>query len=813
MRHLLLPALTLALVVSPLLAARSQRGLKPPALSDPAAYSPPSDKEGLERAFLQTIYRLERRQTGAPEAEPLADAINSDLSKLREEEVLAVMRLFLASAHHYEGMEDATLAEELRRRHDERFSDRLRDFAILSGRMKETGRDSAAGRLFARVRALAGPGSAGLELSRRLAAADSENAAVLTRLASDLADTGDLRGSIAASERAIRLSTDASRAYTTLASAKYQLKEYSGANTAATAALALDPGDKVAFAIVTLTRERIPAAVQAAEGSALDMNDDLSRERHDAIGAQVPPSPGAAALARGLAEEARGALSGGDYIRAEDLASQALEKDPQNVTALFRRARARMRQERLGEALADTQRALELSPAVPNLTLLALHAQVLNRMGRSAQALAAAERVLSLKPASDKGISQALFQKSWGLAGIGDRKGAMRTLAQAARLNHRYVSYYQEANAVPEDQDIVLVFSSDWLQEASRGAEVAANEPAEGWGGMLKGKRPMVILGCSLAGGLLIAFGLLRAASAAGPTPVPSAPAPQPSNGLLAGTYRLGRRIGSGGMGLVFEAVDVNLERHVAIKKMREEICADPRERERFVREARTVAALKHPNIVEIHSVVGDATDIYLVFEHVDGHTVTEYLQAYQRIPLDQAVRVTMAVASALDYAHARGVVHRDLKPSNIMITREGVVKVMDFGIARQAKDSMSIMGSTDTVSGTPQYMSPEQEAGTVRSESDVFSLGVCLYEMVTGVLPFQGMGGNMSNVKSKRIYTPATSIVAGLPPGTDQVFDWALDPDPDRRCKTPLKFAQALQDLLQPRIGLLPPDSIKRDA
>ena len=782
--------------------------------SDPAAFIPPADAD-IERSFWDVVYRLERRQTGSAEADPLADAMRVEVAGLRAEERLAVMRLFLAAYHHYEGKEDGTLAEALRSRHDERFADRLRDFAILSRRLRETRSDSSAGQLFARVRALAGPGAPGLELSRRLAEADPANSAVLTRLAMDLADTGDLRGSVEAAQKAISVSSDSPRAHTVLASAKYQLREYAAANAAANEALSRDPGDKLAYNIVTLTQDRLPAAMQAPEISPLDMTDDPAAPRKDALGGSfAPPAPGAAAAARNLAEEARVSLRSGDYQRADDLATQALEKDPGSVAALFRRARARMRREQLDEAYSDTSKALEIMGSSPNANLLILHSSILNRLGRSAEGLAAAERALSLNPGSDRSVSGALFQKAWGLAGTGDRRGSLKTLAQAARLNQRYVPFYQEAKSQPEDQDLTLVFASDWLAQEAPPARQEEPAKAAGLGELLGPRRTMLILVFSLLGGGLIAFGFVRSALASRTVTaevvpgLPGAPAPA-ANGLLAGTYRLGRRIGSGGMGLVYEAMDVNLERRVAIKKMREEIGADPRERERFLREARTVAALKHPNIVEIHAVVGDGQDVYLVFEHVDGHTVTEYLQAYRRIPFDQAVRIVMGVSAALDYAHARGVVHRDLKPSNIMITREGVVKVMDFGIARQAKDTLSAMSSTETISGTPQYMPPEQEAGSVRGESDVYSLGVCLYEMVSGALPFQGVGVNMSINKAKRAYPALTHIVADLPPGTDQVMDWALDPDPERRLKTPQKFSQALQDLLQPRVGLKPPDQL----
>src|SRR6185369_4691166 len=128
----------------------------------------------------------------------------------------------------------------------------------------------------------------------------------------------------------------------------------------------------------------------------------------------------------------------------------------------------------------------------------------------------------------------------------------------------------------------------------------------------------------------------------------------------------------------------------------------------------------------------------------VDGRTVHDLVQRSGRLPVEAAARVTRAAADALTYAHSRGVIHRDMKPSNMMIDGAGLVKVMDFGIARMAKDAMTRYSMTNTVVGTPPYMAPEQEQGVVRKESDVYSLAICAYEMLTGKLPFIGMGAGM---------------------------------------------------------------------
>jgi serine/threonine-protein kinase len=274
---------------------------------------------------------------------------------------------------------------------------------------------------------------------------------------------------------------------------------------------------------------------------------------------------------------------------------------------------------------------------------------------------------------------------------------------------------------------------------------------------------------------------------------------PQPASaaglvgGLIRGQYSIVRQIGAGGMGMVFEGKDSSLGRRVAIKKMREELRLNARERERFIIEAKTVASLHHPNIVDIYAIAEEGDDVYLVFEYVDGKTVHDLVQSAGRLTPAESVAVTKAMGEALTYAHSRGVIHRDMKPSNVMKTASGQIKVMDFGIARMAKDAMTRYSMTNTVVGTPPYMAPEQEQGVVRKESDVYALAICAYEMLTGKLPFIGMGAGMLMNKINMSYIPPSRAIAGLPEALDEVFLKAFQADPEKRWRTPQEFTAAL--------------------
>jgi serine/threonine protein kinase len=216
----------------------------------------------------------------------------------------------------------------------------------------------------------------------------------------------------------------------------------------------------------------------------------------------------------------------------------------------------------------------------------------------------------------------------------------------------------------------------------------------------------------------------------------------------LGGRYRLEAQIGRGGMSTVYRAFDTVLERQVAIKLMHSEIAGDSDQLERFRREARAVAQLKHPHIVTVIDAgereaqddpgAIDAGTPYIVLEHVEGETLKELIRRDGPLEIPTVLAYAVEIARALDAAHDRGIVHRDVKPQNVLLSSEGGAKITDFGIARTlSEEGLTIDGR---VLGTTDYVSPEQALGQpVTGQSDVYSLGVVLYEMLTGVVPFKG--------------------------------------------------------------------------
>src|SRR6266702_4358837 len=207
---------------------------------------------------------------------------------------------------------------------------------------------------------------------------------------------------------------------------------------------------------------------------------------------------------------------------------------------------------------------------------------------------------------------------------------------------------------------------------------------------------------------------------------------------ILAGRYEVGRLLGAGGMAEVYEGHDRLLARRMAIKILLAQYAHDPAFLERFRREAQAAASLSHPNIVSVFDTGSEGDTWFIVMELVAGNTLRDLIHLHGPVHPARAAEICSEVAGALAVAHARGIVHRDVKPGNVMLTTEGKVKVMDFGIARAT--AVPSITQTSAVVGTAQYIAPEQAQGLeVDGRTDVYALGCCLYEMVTGQVPFSG--------------------------------------------------------------------------
>jgi serine/threonine-protein kinase len=213
---------------------------------------------------------------------------------------------------------------------------------------------------------------------------------------------------------------------------------------------------------------------------------------------------------------------------------------------------------------------------------------------------------------------------------------------------------------------------------------------------------------------------------------------------LLSNRYELGDTLGYGGMSEVHRGKDVRLGREVAVKVLRADLARDPQFQERFRREAQNAAALNHPAIVAVYDTGETRTDYgplpYIVMEFVDGRTLRDIVKTEGPLPGQRAMEIMADVSAALDFSHRHGIVHRDVKPANVMITKNGAVKVMDFGIARAVADGQAAVTQTAAVIGTAQYLSPEQARGeAVDARSDVYAAGCVLFELLTGEPPFTG--------------------------------------------------------------------------
>lgn len=251
--------------------------------------------------------------------------------------------------------------------------------------------------------------------------------------------------------------------------------------------------------------------------------------------------------------------------------------------------------------------------------------------------------------------------------------------------------------------------------------------------------------------------------------------------------YDFIRQIGEGGMGKVYEAYDKVLKRKAAIKRVRPELVRSAYVREQFLSEARMVALLRHPCIVEIYTVIESESALYLVFEYVDGQTLETRLDIDGRLPFSKAKRIFEYVCRGLHYAHSQDIIHCDLKPGNIMIYGDDKAKVMDFGVAKKSVDHET---GARTVAGTPAYMAPEQQKGFMRKQSDVYSLALCLYEALTGQVPWTVKGFDIA----KKKIVPASKLAPHIPPAIDGLLEDALKEDPKDRIQSIDEFWSRLE-------------------
>ncbi|GAA3000916.1 Stk1 family PASTA domain-containing Ser/Thr kinase [Streptosporangium longisporum] len=256
----------------------------------------------------------------------------------------------------------------------------------------------------------------------------------------------------------------------------------------------------------------------------------------------------------------------------------------------------------------------------------------------------------------------------------------------------------------------------------------------------------------------------------------------------LGDRYELDGVVGRGGMAEVYRARDIRLDRIVAIKTLRADLARDHIFQARFRREAQSAASLNHPSIVAVYDTGEDVSEgapvPYIVMEYVDGRTLRDLLRADRRLLPERAAELVDGILRALDYSHRGGIVHRDIKPANVMITRNGDVKVMDFGIARAMADSAATMTQTAQVIGTAQYLSPEQARGErVDARSDLYSTGCVLYELLTGQPPFTGdspVAIAYQHVREDPI--PPSQIDPDIPPWADAIVLKAMAKDPAHR-------------------------------
>jgi serine/threonine protein kinase len=283
------------------------------------------------------------------------------------------------------------------------------------------------------------------------------------------------------------------------------------------------------------------------------------------------------------------------------------------------------------------------------------------------------------------------------------------------------------------------------------------------------------------------------------------------TNGTKLGRYEIRSQIGAGGMGEVYLAQDTKLERTVALKILPASVASDRQRMQRFIQEAKAASGLNHPNILTVYEIGRAGPIHFIATEFIDGETLREHLSS-TRMRLNEVLDICIQVTNALAAAHKAGIIHRDMKPENIMIRRDGIVKVLDFGLAKltahesadvdtEARTKTILRTDPGTVIGTATYMSPEQARGIpVDTRTDIFSMGVVLYEMVAGCLPFAGSTSSevLAAILNEKEPQPLARYSREVPAEVERVVSKALRKNRDERYQTIKDLLLDLKSLKQ---------------
>jgi len=270
---------------------------------------------------------------------------------------------------------------------------------------------------------------------------------------------------------------------------------------------------------------------------------------------------------------------------------------------------------------------------------------------------------------------------------------------------------------------------------------------------------------------------------------------------LIDGRYQLIRQMASGGMASIYEAVDTRLDRKVAVKIMHPHLAQDEQFVERFIREAKAAASLAHPNIVAVQDQGWNQNGtpaVFLVMELIEGHTLREYLNERGKLTIDDGIKFLSPVLSALAAAHKIGIVHRDIKPENILISKEGRIKIADFGLAKGPLLGGTMTAESSVILGSVSYLSPEQvQRGIADARSDVYSIGITAFEMFTGNKPFEGDAPiQVAYMHVNNRVPKISSLLDNVPKALDELIYRATSANPDERPRDAGAFFEELSAL-----------------